>query len=431
MIKPTTLFEMVLNSAGADHDENGLVSMRMIDEEPMPWKIGGKRLAIPYKELLREGAFNEDGQLIAFQPFSENVVLDTSPVLESLNNAFLHRLTTVTKELIIQLSAVAADKEKHPKMKMNAQKVLSAMPDADETMAKSFAKIMQASSTVGKNQLLSLFVRSSGTYGGEKVHRLGKFFPRVAGELDDGGHEIFGVTLRKKKDVPMFKALLEYLFPGYEDPDTYSAPSNSPVAPTFHALLKCFAKVAAQLNKIVDIHARHLNNPDSLRIDIDWREAVESLEPYRDLLPVLPGNDGKEGIKTQRVRAEKSTAAAHTAAAAAPAPVRKEGGVSVTDFLGGIRQSTQPAAASGWGQPANAGGLQPMGFRAQQQELIRRQRELEQLPDWARPEQDNSRFQSNTGSGWGRDNGSISRGGGRVFGGGGSSRGGWGGGSSL
>lgn len=428
MIKPTTLFEMVLNSAGADHDENGLVSMRMIDEEPLPWKIGGKRLAIPYKELLREGAFNEGAQLIAFQPFSENVVLDTSPVLESLNNAFLHRLTTVTKDLVIQLSAIAADTSKHPKMKMNAQKVLSAMPDADEAMAKSFAKIMQASTTTGKNQLLSLFVRSSGTYGGEKVHRLGKFFPRVASELDDGGHEIFGVTLRKKKDVPMFKALLEYLFPGFEDPDTYSAPSNSPVAPSFHALLKCFAKVAGQLNKIVDIHARHLVNPEALRIDIDWRDAIETLDQYRDMLPVLPGNDGKEGIKTHRTRVEKAAVAAP---AEEPAPVRREGGVSVSDFLGGIRQTNQPQAG-GWGQPANAGGLQPTGFRAQQQEMMRRQQKIESLPDWCRPkEPENSRFEQNTG--WGgrstgfNNNGAINPRGGRTFGGGG----GWNGGSSL
>lgn len=427
MIKPTTLFELVLSSAGAVFDDTGLVSMRLANEDPMPWKIGGKRLAIPYKQLLRDGAFNEDGQLIAFQPFGENVVLDPSPVLESLNNALLHRLTNVTKELFVQLSHVAADKDKHPKMKMNAQKVLSALPDANERTAKDFSKIMAAAGTVGKQQLLSLFVRSSGTYGGEKVNRLGKFFPRVMSELEDGGNEIFGVELRKK-DVPMFKNLMEYLLPGYEDPDTYSAPSNSPVAPSFHALLKCFAKVAAQLNKIVDIHARHLENADDLRIDVSWREAIDSLEEYRDLLPVLPGNDGKEGIKTQRVRAEKTTAATSTAAAAAPV-VRKEGGLSVTDFLGGMRQNSQ-AQVGGWGQPNNAGGLQPTGFRAQQQEMMRRQRELENLPDWARPQEVNDRVNS---SNWGGGNGGFSGGrGGRVFsGGGGNTGGGWGSGSSL
>lgn len=234
----------------------------------------------------------------------------------------------------------------------------------------------------------------------------------------------------------MFKALMEYLFPGFEDPDTYSAPSNSPVAPSFHALLKCFAKVAAQLNKIVDIHARHLTNPDQLRIDIDWREAVESLEQYRDMLPVLPGNDGKEGIKTHRARAEK--AAATAAPAEELAPVRREGGVSVSDFLGGLRNKNQ-SQTGGWGQPANAGGLQPTGFRAQQQEMIRRQQKLESMPDWARPpEPENSRFQQ-VGSGWGGrggggfNNGNINpRGGGRVFGsGGGSGWGSGGGGSSL
>lgn len=296
-MKLLDLYKAILTAVGAVIDDDGLISMTRPGDDPVPFMVDEKRLAIPTNQLLDKGAFNPDGQLIAFHPICENVVLETSPVLAKLEAAMAFRLTWVMRELIMQLVSIAANPKIHKKMKVKEHALLSVLADADERTRNDFIKVMESTTVVGQKKLLSLYVRKGGIYCGDKVSKLARFFPSIVDSLDQEKRTLLGVSLRKA-DVPAFLALIEYILPDYRDPDKYVAPSNSMVAPSFHALVRVYAKVAQQLNRIIDVHAPQLNEVDSLKIDVDWVDSVQDLSPYRENIPVLPGNDGAEGTKT-------------------------------------------------------------------------------------------------------------------------------------
>lgn len=362
-MKIRDLYKAVLEAVGATVNDEGLISMLVPDSDPVPMQVGDKRLAMPTDRLLNQGAFNPEGGLIAFHPICENVVLDPSPVLDKLEKAMLFRLTYILRELIMQLTTVAADSKQHKKLKMAAHGLLSALPSADEKTRDAFIKVMENTSVVGSKKLISLYTRKGGVYAGEKVSRLGRFFPSIIDQLEEKERTLLGVSLRKA-DVPAFAALIQYLLPDFRDADQYAAPSNSQVAPTFQALVKTYAKVAKQLNKIVSLHADHLTNAPSLLIDVEWVEAVQDLSKYREVIPVLPGNDGADGTKVAKTTAKPAGTVPVGAVFNQPSsnqPVRTSGGaVSIDDALRAVLpQRGAVRGQTAWVRPDPEADLPP------------------------------------------------------------------------
>lgn len=382
-MKILELYKAILISVGGVIDEDGLVSMSRPDDEPVAFMVSNKRLAIPTNRLLDAGAFNPDGKLIAFHPICENVVLENSPVLEKLNSAMTFRLTWVMRELIRELVIIAADPKLHKKLKMKAHGLLSAMPEASERTRKDLTKVLDNTTVIGSKKLLALYVRSGGMYGGEKVSRLGRFSPSIVDALDTKERKLLGVSLLKA-DVPAFLALIEYILPDYQDADRYNAPSNSLIAPTFHALVKTFYKVATQLNKIIDLHAEQLSDPNLLRIPLDWIDQVQDLSPYRDQIPVLPGNDGKDGTVSAKIAAPKPIVTAASAAQLKQAAKVAKTGISVDDLVKSLAPA--PVAAAPYGSFAGRPAANGWNGRPNNQASDA------DLPPWARPV---------TSNGWG------------------------------
>jgi hypothetical protein len=365
------LYKAILLASGAIVSDEGLVSISRPEHDPIFCMVNGKRLALPTEELLKSGAFNPDKALIGFHPMCENVVLETSPVLAQLETLMTYRLTWTLRELLLQLVAIAANPKLHGKMKVPTHGLLSAMPNADDRTNKDFTKILESTSVVGPKKLITLYVRHGGVYGGDKVSRLARFFPAIVDALDQEKRTLLNVHLRIA-DVPAFLALLEYVLPEYRDADRYASPSNSLVAPSFHALVRTFGKVANQLNKIIDIHATHLSDIDSLRIDTSWLDSVHDLSSYRETIPVLPGNDGAEGTKAVRgataIKTPQAPVACGVTATRGPGTA-----VSVDDVVRAMAPPTR-TAFGGFQYPANH-GISTRGFRAQQND---------NLPSWAR-----------------------------------------------
>lgn len=393
-MKIRDLYKAILEAVGAVVNDDDLISMTRPDDDPVPLMVNDKRLALPTDRLLNQGAFNPDGGVIAFHPMCENVVLDTSPVLEKLQTAMAFRLTWVLRELMAQLVAVAADPKMHKKMKIGAHGLLSAMPEADDRTRNDFTKIIESTSTMGAKKLITLYVRKGGLYEGAKVNRSARFYPVIVDGLDQEKRTLYGVNLRKA-DVPAFLALIEYVLPEYKDADRYAAPSNSLVAPGFHALVKTYYKVANQINKIIDVHADHLEEADSLRIRTDWFEYVQDLSPYREQIPVLPGNDGAEGTKVQRsAPAPVGSSLPGKGPVTTAAPVKKGQGVSVMDALKALT-GPPPAVAGGFQSQGRWGTRQPTGPNPMD------------LPPWARPKDESI-------GRWGGGGGGRSSGGGYL-----------------
>lgn len=406
-MKIRELYKAILEGVGAIVNDDGLISLTRPDAEAIPFMVNDKRLAMPTDKFLNEGAFNPTGSLIAFHPMCENVVLKTSPVLAKLETAMIFRLTWVLRELVMQLVTVAADPKQHKKLKMRAHGLLSALPNADERTRNDYIKVMQTTTATGQKKMLSLYVRPGGIYDGEKVNRLGRFYPTIVDQLDQEKRTLHGVSLRKA-DVPAFLALIEYILPEYHDNDRYASPSNALVAPTFHALVKTYYKIANQLNKVIEIHEGQLADPEQLKIRIDWIESVQELTQYREMIPVLPGNDGDEGTKQVKTPAAKpatagsGSEASTTTAAVKPTKASHAKGISVDELIKGM---TPPRQAFQQQQPITA--VKPVGMRAQQANFFQQQQQDDDLPPWARKPTPgwSGQQEANQSAAWGNNNG--------------------------
>lgn len=309
------LYKGILASGNAIVGDEGHVSVVVVGDDPIPFRIDGARLTLPTQDHLRAGSFNPDSGMIAFHPICENVALEQSAVYRKLEELLQFRLSAVLRELILQLTLLAQDKKSHAKMAPGERGLLMAMPNADSDTYETVRKIVNRAAGQGNRKICSLYVRRGGSYAGSDVSRLGRFIVSVIMDLDETARELWGVDIRKQ-DLPEIKELFEYILPEYADHETYSRPSNSQVAPNLHALLRTFSVVAKRLNRIVELHSENLQNADDLLIPLDWMEEIADLSQYRARVPTLPGNDGQ-------VKAGGSSDVTRPVQAAA-APVREK-----------------------------------------------------------------------------------------------------------
>lgn len=310
------LYKSILESAGLDVDKDGLVSMDL-SGELYPAECQGKRLAIPSAERLRSGEWQG---LQAFHPLAENIYRGESPVLKKLRGLINYRIGSVLSCLMTELIEIAADTDSHKKLSPTQSEYLTLAPAADEKTVKDFNKVMKKNSNTGEFRLTSIYLKRGGIYKGEKYSRLAVASFPITDNFGNKDHTIFGVKVRAK-DQRTFESLFEFILPGASDVETYSHGSNSMTAPFLHSLLKSFAKIARQLNKITHKFRKHLEDADGLHINLDWEDSLEDLSKYRDLIPTLSGNDG-EPLKSDGTEdPHAKTKAMLSDPGTAPAPV--------------------------------------------------------------------------------------------------------------
>lgn len=282
------LYTKILESLGLEVDDQGLVSM-VVGDQKSPCSVSGKRLAVPTRERLRSGDWEG---LIAFHPLSENVARGVSPVLKKLTALVRYRLNEVIAILMTELMEIAADRDYHPKIKPTQGEILELLSEVDAKTVKGLETLLDAISTDSNQSLISVYLKRGGTWRAEKYSRLAVTSFPILEEFESDAPTIFGKKLSRKKDKKAIAALFHWLLPGADNYETYSYGSNSMVAPYFHSLCMAYAQVAVQLNKISKKYRKHLDNPDHVIIGLDWLEHMDELSVYRDLIPVLEGNDG-------------------------------------------------------------------------------------------------------------------------------------------
>lgn len=281
-------YENLLKSLNIVADENGLLSVRNDEGELRPVIIDEKRLTLPLPEILRSG---EWGNRIAFHPLSENVLRGTSPVIEKLSTAIRFRLMYTIAGIMMNLVEAAANRGGHSKINPKAASFLQTMPDADEKSVEAMAKILQNIDTDPNFRLISIYLKRGGSYNGERVNRLAKVSFPILKEFERADGTVFGIKLRKK-DLIGFKELFNYILPDCDKTETYSGVGTSLVAPYFQSIVDAYIKVATQLNSIIHLQRKQLDDEEFLRIDLDWEPVFLEFEKYRDFIPPLAGNEG-------------------------------------------------------------------------------------------------------------------------------------------
>jgi len=297
-------------------DENGLLTYYFENMPPQPVVIDGKRLTLPLPELLRSG--NWDGK-VAFHPFSESIVRADSPVLRKFRNILQVRMTTIFSELLGQLIEVAAKKDVQKKMAPHAQELLAYVVDADEKTVANLTEVLERVEMEGPNRLLSIVLRKGGRFKDAKRAAVALVTLPLLDQLDSPDGKLLGVKLRKK-DFAALRGLINYILPNSDDVETYSASSDSMVAPGFDALLKAYANLARAFNRVINIQRKQLNNEKELHTELEWEEFAQDLTRYRGEIPALDGNVGgadEDETKAvpQAIASGQSTADSHRATA--------------------------------------------------------------------------------------------------------------------
>lgn len=371
-------YKKVLHALNFQIEDGDLISFVGPDGGVRPTTVDGRRLVLPTEKLMRDG-FGDDFQ--PFHPICENIARKgASPVLATLQRTAKAMVAYYINELAEQLLTVAADSSLHKDLPPECSEYLKKVPQADKKTLSAFKELMKRA--IAKNQLITFYLKNGGKYQGDKVNRMCVVRFPIMVLLETEEDSVLGVKLRKK-DKKTISALLHYVVPFGEDPEEYSAGSDSRVAPFFDAFLKAYAKIAKQINKLVHRYAKPLNL-DMKSINLGYEKGLEDLGQFYDKLPSLRGNEGalakgeSEAPTPAPTAAPQPTQPAPTQPAPAPqgAPApqpqpQHSNTMTVDEFLGRGQPQTPPPQynqpVQGYGQ-ANYGG-QPIGGYGQPQQM--------------------------------------------------------------
>lgn len=286
------LYKQLLEALNVYADDLGLLSQRRYDGqvEQINVSVDGqsKRLVLPHPELLRKGLPDE---LVAFHPLSEISNRGESEVLRKLKILVNIRLTTILSTVLVELTMLAADKDRRKALPPKLLTLLEALPHADDKLVANVSNLINGALSGGKNRLINIYLSRGGKYMGEKHARVAVVSFPILAELDEPDRKVYGVQLRAK-DVPQIKALFDLVLPNSDTVGTYNACSDSMDAPNFEALMLGFVKVARQLNSIVKLASKYLEDAKQLTTDLEWVPELDSIEKMRFEIPALEGNKG-------------------------------------------------------------------------------------------------------------------------------------------
>lgn len=348
------LYEDMLDAFGLPIDEHGLVYSHLGDDA-YPFIVNGKRMVLPHRELLRQGLPDE---AIAFHPLSENVARNAmSPMLKKLRLTANVRLTSVISILMIDLMEIAVDKNAHANLNPTQKKFLQQVPDVDQKTVKAVQNVINKVDPSGPNRLVNIYLKRGGEIRGKKYMRTGIAAFPITKEFNNEEHEIFGVKMRKK-DMQAIRNLFYYIVPGANDEMNYSAGNVSTTAPFFDALMGAFGNVAWQLNTITKRFKKVLQDTDSFMINLNWFSELPNLDSYKDLIPVMEGNDGEIAEEAEEDKVSGVNAQSNESSMVEPVPgddrpktgsrwIEPLGAKKIADDRGGA-SSTGPSDEEDW-----------------------------------------------------------------------------------
>lgn len=279
------LYKAILESLFVQANESGLLSWTMGDQSK-PLMVGDRRLTLPVDEQLGR----PNPAIILFHPLSESSTRGESKVLQKMMALVRLRLVSSLSELLQDVTNLCADEDRNRKLSPEASVALTCLPSADEKTVDAMDRILEVCAT-DPSKLIKIYLKRGGIYHGKKMSRVAVVSFPIYDEFERDDRTIFGIKLRKN-DYVGFKKLLEYLLPKIDENEGYNAGSNSMEAPYLDSLVQAYLKVARDLNRIVDVHRKHLRDAELAEIDITWEEDARDWSYYRDEIPPLEDSMG-------------------------------------------------------------------------------------------------------------------------------------------
>lgn len=314
-VSPNVLYTGILKSLGFTVTPVGDV---LVEDKPIMFEH--RKVVIPTDDKLREGNWSEN---IPFHPLSENEYRGESPVIKFLRGSIQYRVLEMLSFMIGKLASIAADTGSHRTLKADLKKFLQIVPDADEAFLRSVEKILGKVQLEGNNMLYHVYLKRGGTIKDEKYSRAAIVTFPFMQQLKETG-TVFGVKLRKK-DIPTFESLINYILFGTNaaDPESYSYGSHDLYAPYFDALVGAYHRIASRLKELAYKFRSRITDEEELAMmqpDMEWYDMMNQLSVLRNIIPPLKDAEGAPvaGQEDAEVEVITTPSTAHPVLATAP-----------------------------------------------------------------------------------------------------------------
>lgn len=288
-------------------DGEGFLSATNAAGTKDPLKIGGKRAVLPTPARLAEGF---PDTMIAWHPLCESPARrGTSPVMQSIVRNAKYHIAWTLEYLVEELLKIAADQDQHKSVPPHCSDFLEKLTDLGKNPMKLLKALIQGA--LKNHRLVTIYLKSEGKYAGQKVTRLASIrFPILEDLSGSKEPKLYGVAISQKERKAM-SALFRLVVPNGDDPEEYSAGTNSRVAPYLTAFLLAYTKVIRQFNKVINKYGEALNFLVKPFPDLE-DGFVEGFENYYNEIPKLEGNDGERMTEEEKAAEQESLQAYKT-----------------------------------------------------------------------------------------------------------------------
>ena len=308
------LYKSILKAAHLVTDDEGYIK-KIRGDTKEPWFIGGLPAVLPLDEQLKQ----PPGTTEIFHPLFEHLARGESKQVAEYRRALTERFHLTFMAMASELLTIAASQQMHATLTPEQSEFLSFVPEADETMLKKFDALWKAMPD-GQNQkaFVSMYLKKGGVLHGKSVHRAAVVsFPLYKQLVEDGQkreaemearkklpkkkdakaddklppvpNETYGVSLRQV-DRDSFIKLFQYMVPGIDEAESYSAASNSNIAPSMDAVMRAAERLAGPINDLVERFADKLSETARIimRVEDKWVDDFLNLAPLQVEIRMIP-----------------------------------------------------------------------------------------------------------------------------------------------
>lgn len=298
--------QLLLDVGVIDKEGNGYMSVNLAGSLT-PVTIGGKRLVLTTREMLREGEWDSR---IPFHPLSEQITQGPSQILNSYKSWVVERTKETLIVILDALGELATDVKRQKGLSAKASAFLTAFTtnSFDATTLKTLRQVLKATSDVPEKRFINIFLQNGGANGALRTCQVS--FPFTENDDENDPNTYFGVKMpRKTKDKAHIKSLIDYVLGDAEERNTrYTKGVMGGDAPYLNSLLLSFQALGQRINELIDIHGAGCQNLKPLRLDMEWAAQLPKFDDfvrtYGVSVPALPGNvgieDGEEDEKPKK-----------------------------------------------------------------------------------------------------------------------------------
>lgn len=299
MVKsPVPMYASIMTALGCEVDASDLISFIMPSGDRSPLLVEGRRLVLPTPEMLKR---IQGDQHIAYHPLCEMIMMNESQVQAKIRNVINIKTMFVISTLMLELISIAISPDKKITSKAPYFDLFTEMQEATPRTQKAVKSLVDTFKPSGLDKRLVNFQsKRTGKIGDKNFRRITSVVFPILSEFDEKkpADRIFDVKMAKK-DKEVIYRLLKYIVPSIAVPEQYSAGSESMIAPSFDSLMKSYALLMADLNKVSWKFKDDLANVSFLNVDLSFLDMTKDLEQYKGFLPPLDGNQGEQNLNAQ------------------------------------------------------------------------------------------------------------------------------------